>query len=350
NKGNIALWHGNFVPIRDKKLNWAKPVDGTITATEWKGLHKVDETVHIYNPPNGWIQNCNSTPFTGAGANSPKKGNYPLYMAPDGENFRGINAVRVLDKEKKFTIDKIIAAGYDTYLSAFEILVPVLINAFDNKIKQDDSLYTRLKDAIAILKAWDFRTGEESIATTLAIEWAQKLNSTIQRVYIDEGEDDQVQRTKKFAETASAQQLLQPLNEVITELNKKWGSWQIPWGRINRFQRLTDDIKLKFDDSQPSLPVGFASALWGMLPSYNSRYYSGSNKRYGVSGNSFVCVVEFGKRIKAKSLLAGGESGDSNSKHFKDQAEMYTKGLFKDVLFYKEDVMKNAERTYHPGE
>jgi acyl-homoserine lactone acylase PvdQ len=254
-----------------------------------------------------------------------------------------------LGKEEKFTIDKVIAAGYDTYLSAFEILVPALINAFE-KINKEDSLYEGIKEPIAILKAWDYRSGEESIATTLAIEWAQKLNSTIQRVYIDEGETDQVQRTKQFAATATAQQLLQPLAEVINELNKKWGSWQIPWGRINRFQRLSDDIQLKFDDSQRSIPVGFASALWGMLPSYNSHYYPGTNKRYGVSGNSFVCAVEFGKRIKAKSLLAGGESGDRNAKHFNDQAEMYTKGQFKDVLFYKEDVMKNAERTYHPGE
>jgi acyl-homoserine lactone acylase PvdQ len=349
-KGNIALWHGNFIPVRDKKLNWSKPVDGTSTATEWKGLHKVEETVHIYNPANGWIQNCNSTPFTGAGTNSPKKENYPSYMAPDGENFRGINAVRVLDKEQKFTIDKIIAAGYDRTLSAFEILTPALINAFEKSTKPGDSLYEQLKEPIAILKTWDYRTAAESVATTLAIEWAQKLEPSIQQVYIDEGEADQVQKTKQFAATATAQQLLQPLNLVLNELNAKFGKWQMPWGELNRFQRLSDDIQLKFDDSQPSLPVPFASALWGMLPSFNSRYFPGTDKRYGVSGNSFVCAVEFGKRIKAKSLLAGGESGHQASKHFTDQAEMYTKGIFKDVLFYKEDVIKAAQRSYHPGE
>jgi acyl-homoserine lactone acylase PvdQ len=60
--------------------------------------------------------------------------------------------------------------------------------------------------------------------------------------------------------------------------------------------------------------------------------------------------VEFGKKITAKSLLAGGESGNPASPHFDDQAEMYTKGIFKDVLFYKDDVLKHAEKTYHPGE
>jgi len=87
-----------------------------------------------------------------------------------------------------------------------------------------------------------------------------------------------------------------------------------------------------------------------MLPSYNSRYYPGTKNRYGVSGNSFVCAVEFGKKVVAKSLLAGGESGDPSSPHFKDQLSMYAKGKFKDVLFYKEDVLQHVEKEYHPGE
>lgn len=348
-KGNIALWHGNYIPVRDKKINWSKAVDGTKASTEWKGLHAVNETVHIYNPANGWIQNTNSTPFTGAGSYSPKREAYPLYMAPDGENFRGVNAQRVLARESKFTIDKVIAAGYDRYLSAFAVLVPALVDRFE-KLSQTDSLYSRIKKPVAVLKAWDFNSGEASVATTLGVEWAQKLGPAIQRVYIDEGEADQVQKTTLFAKTATAEQLLKPLAEVITELNGKWGKWQMPWGEINRFQRLTGDLVSRYDDNQPSIPVGFASATWGQLPSYNSRYYSNTNKRYGVSGNSFVCAVEFGKRISAKSLLAGGESGDPSSKHFNDQASMYAKGQFKDVLFYKEDVVKNAERTYHPGE
>jgi acyl-homoserine-lactone acylase len=349
-KGNIAYWHGDYVPRRDKKLNWSKPVDGTITATEWKGLHTLDEIVHVYNPATGWIQNCNSTPFTVSGSSSPKKENYPAYMAPDGENFRGVNAARVLGSENKFTIDKTIAAGYNRKLSAFEILIPALVNSFEKNISATDSLYSLLKEPVTVLKNWNYYSAENSVATTLAIEWAQKLTTTIQRIYIDEGWDDQVTLVKKFAVTATKEELLPPLLAVINELKNKLGKWEIAWGEINRYQRISNDIIQDYKDDQPSLPVGFASSAWGMLPAYNSRYYPGTNKRYGVSGNSFICAVEFGKKIKAKSLLAGGESGDINSKHFNDQLEMYTKGQFKDVLFYKEDVIKHAEKTYHPGE
>jgi len=347
-KGNIAYWHGNFIPMRDKKLNWAKPVDGSTSTTEWKGLHKLDDIVHVYNPPNGWLQNCNSTPFSVAGTNSPKKENYPNYMAPDGENFRGVNAVRVLGKEKKYTIDKVIAAGYDTYLAAFEILIPALIKAYEKDGR--DSLYINLKEPIACLKKWDYHSGEQSIATTLAVEWAYRLNPILQKLYTDEGEKDQVTNTKNFVDTATAKTLLEPLSAVIIQLTQKFKKWQMPWGELNRYQRLSNNITASFNDSLPSIAIGFAPSVWGQLPAFKSNYFVSNNKRYGIGGNSFVCAVEFGKKVKATSLLAGGESGNSSSKHFTDQATMYSHGEFKEVLFYPEDLLKHIERQYHPGQ
>jgi acyl-homoserine lactone acylase PvdQ len=349
-EGNIAYWHGNFLPKRNPIYDWSKPVDGSIAATEWKGYHTVDESVHIYNPENGWLQNCNSTPFMVAGKYSPKRNDYPKYMAPDGENFRGINAVRVLDKEKAYTLDKVIAAGYDTYLAAFENLIPALVNTFEKNFSPTDSVYLQLIEPINILKNWDLCCGENSVATTLAIEWGQKISVTINKTKIEKPNADIVDKTNEFSANMHVNEVVPPLLAVINELKEKYGDWKIAWGDINRFQRISSDIDNKFDDSKPSFPVGFASSAWGMLPSYNSKTFPGTKKRYGIHGNSFICAVEFGKRIKAKSLLAGGESGDINSKHFFDQGLMYSKGQFKEVLFYKEDVLKHAERSYHPGE
>ena len=345
-EGNIAYWHGNFLPKRDAKYNWEEPVDGSISATEWKGFHTVAESVHLYNPENGWLQNCNSSPFTVAGKYSPKKADYANYLAPDGENFRGINAVRVLSEGKNYDIEKVIAAGYDTRLVAFEVLVPALIKAYETQILNSDTVYVNLKEVISIFKKWDYRSGESSVATTLAVMWGEKLLRKINNI---SNSDDQVEKTKLFANKASAGELVLPLLEVIKELQTSFGKWEIPWGELNRFQRISNDLTNKFDDALPSYPVGFVSSTWGMLPSYSSRTFSDTKKRYGVNGNSFIAAVEFGKKVKAKSLLAGGESGDPTSKHFFDQGEMYSKGKFKDVLYYKKDVKKNVERKYHPG-
>lgn len=347
-KGNIAYWHGNFIPIRDTKYNWADVVDGSTSATAWKGLHKVEDMVHLYNPTNGWLQNCNSTPFSVAGKNSPIKANYPTYMAPDGENFRGVGANKLLAQPTKYNLDKVIATGYNTYLSAFEVLIPALIKAYE-QIPQSDPLKAELKAPISLLQSWDYQGSSTSEATTLALEWAPRLNPIIQKVYIDPGEKDQVENTLAFVASARPNELLDPLKATLADLTKRFGKWQIAWGEVNRFQRLTGAMTETYNDEAASLPVAFGSALWGQLPSYRSNQFK-TNKRYGFSGNSFVCAVEFGPKIKAKSILAGGNSGDPKSKHFNDQAEMYSKGDFKDVLFYKEDVLKNVERSYQPGQ
>lgn len=152
-KGNIAYWHGNFMPIRNPKYDWLQPVDGSTSATEWKGIHPLNEVIHIYNPKSGFIQNCNSTPFTSAGNSSPKQNDYPAYMAPDAENFRAINAVKLLSKQENLTIDKVIAAGYDHYLAAFDVLLPALLKAYQSR--SNESAYKTLAEPIQLLKSWD---------------------------------------------------------------------------------------------------------------------------------------------------------------------------------------------------
>lgn len=347
-KGNIAYWHGNFMPKRDTSFNWRKPVDGSIAATDWKGLHTLDELIQVHNPSTGWIQNCNSTPFTVSGSSSPKKENYPAYMAPMGENFRGVNATALLDKNNGFTIDKLIETGYNTHLPAFDLLIPALLSSWEKK--KNDAVYVSLAEPMKVLAAWDRNCGASSIATTLAVEWGEKIWRNIQRSNGEDDNTDQVVKTQKFAANPPADLVLQTLVATVNDLTKRFGTWQKPWGEINRYQRLTGNLAEKYDDNAPSIPSGYTASTWGCLASFVSRTFNGTQKRYGYSGNSFIAAIEFGKKVKAKSLLAGGESGNAASPHFNDQAEMYTKGQFKEVLFYKEDVMKHAEKTYHPGE
>ncbi|MBE7171774.1 MAG: penicillin acylase family protein [Williamsia sp.] len=339
-KGNIAYWHGNFMPRRDPSLNWQQPVDGSTSATEWKGLHPLNETVHIYNPASGWIQNCNSTPFTASGASSPRKGDYPAYMAPDAENFRAVNAARVLSAGSGFTLDKTIAAGYDHTLAAFDVLLPPLFKAYEQH--GNDSLKQELKEPVDLLQGWDKKSGVASVPTALAIEWAYRVYPQLPRRGFDE--------LQASMEKVPGDNLLLALKEVLADLKNKYGSWKTPWGQINRYQRLTGGLDEKFDDNQPSLPSGLASSTWGSLPAFEGVRFPGTKLRYGTRGNSFIAAIEFGKKVTAKSILTGGERSDPRSKHFTDQAAMYLEGSFKDVLFYKEDVLKHVEMTYHPGE
>lgn len=351
NKGTIAYWHGNFVPKRDPSVNWNLPVDGSLASNEWKGMHKIDEIIQLKNPANGWIQNCNSTPFTAAAESSPLKQNFPTYMAPDGQNYRAVNADRVLRRENKFTLDKLIAAAYDPALTAFEKLLPTLFVAYDNV--QDSTMKTRLKEPISILKNWNKQYGTSSVATTLGVKYSGRLQAgtKIDPKELPNHRGDQVYLIDMMIATTSGEEKLKALSDAMDDLGRDYGTWNIGWGEINRFQRPTGQTPNEvFDDNKQSFPVAQTSSFFGSLAAFGSRTYPGTKKMYGAVGNSFVAVVEFGPRIKAKSIVTGGSASDPSSKHFNDQGLMYTQGKFKDVLFYKEDVVKNAERTYHPGE
>ncbi|MBN1294987.1 MAG: acylase [Candidatus Latescibacteria bacterium] len=340
--GNIAYYHGNFMPKRNVKFDYTKPVDGSNPATDWNGLHTVDEIITVFNPANGWIQNCNSTPFTSAGNYSPKFEDYPTYMTSFPENYRGIHAIRLLSQARELTLDTLIEIAYDPHLPAFETMIPGLIQAYDKSEKKDKSL----DEAINVLRKWDFAVSKESVAMSLAHYYANN--------YIRNGKapDDLnfMELISYYGSKSPFKERLTIFEEAISEFEKDFGTWKTAWGEINRYQRLNGDIEQAFNDTMPSIPVGMASGRWGALASFEARKYEGTNRIYGRSGNSFVAVVEFGKKVKAKSMLAGGQSGDPNSPHFDDQAQRYADVTFKDVAFHREDVEKRAEAVYHPGE
>ena len=342
-KGNIAFWYGNFMPKRSIDFDWRQPVDGSTKATEWQGLHPLNEIVQVINPATGWIQNCNSTPFTSSGKDSPDKTKYPAYMAPDGENFRGINASGLLSGSSKLTMDELIAKGYDHYLTAFDVLLPSLFKAFD---VATDSLKNRLAEPVQVLKAWDRKSAIHSVATSLAVEWGSKMLLALPKTKSSEEATYQTERVNTLLKTIKPEQELLFLSEAIRNLQLRYGSWKTEWGDINRYQRPADAV---FSDEKPSLPVAQVASAFGQLPSFVSRTMD-TKKRYGYSGNSFIAAVEFGPKVKAKTIITGGQSFNPNSKNFDDQSEMYLDGEFKNVLFYKADVLKHAAKTYHPGE
>jgi acyl-homoserine-lactone acylase len=341
--GTIAYFHGNFIPKRDTAFDFTHPVDGSNPKTEWQGPHAIKDTITLLNPSNGWLFNSNNWPFTAAGDQSPKRENYPVYMWTKGENPRGPHAVEVLHDIHNVTLDSLIAAGYDGHLTAFDILLPPLFASYD-KLDAADPRRAKLQEAIAMLRAWDRRTSADSVPTAVAIFWGQGL---IERKGAEARDADEPVYDYLVDKLTDEDRIV-ALSAALDRLQQDFGRWQVPWGEINRFQRLTDDIVQPFDDAKPSLGVGFADSQWGALASFKSAKPRATKKIYGSEGNSFVAAVEFGPTIHAKAIMTGGTSGDPGSPHFTDQALMFSLGQFRDVLFYPEEVRAHAERSYQP--
>lgn len=335
-KGEIAYMHPQFMPRRDDRFDYTKPVDGSNPATDWHGLHKLSELPHLLDPATGWLFNSNNWPYSAAGPDSPKQADYPRYMDTVGETARGRHALLLLTTRHDFTIETLRAAAFDSYLPFFAALIPQLTSAYDAE-SSGTQRKAELTEPVAALRAWDDRWGTDSIPTSLAIFWAEALSKTAGSV-----------KQEALAAT-SPEQKLTALSSAVEKLDADFGTWRTPWGQINRFQRLSSHIDQVYDDSKPSIPVGFVSGIWGSLAAFYADPAPNTKRRYGHSGNSFVAVVDFGPRVHAIAVTAGGESGHPQSKHFDDEAERYATGNLRTVYFYPDQLKGHTERVYHPG-
>ncbi|PZQ64813.1 MAG: acylase [Phenylobacterium zucineum] len=344
-KGAIAYLHPQFIPVRDDRFDYTKVVDGADPATDWKGLHAAAERPEVKSPNSGWAYNTNNWPYSNAGPDSSKREAFPKYMDTFGETPRGVHALHLLTGSSGWTLDGLVTAAYDPALPAFDRLIPALSQAYE-QTSAEDPLKARLAEQVAALKNWDRRWSRESTETSLAVFWGEALWAKAAPAAKAAGRNTYDQMTLH----TSAAEKLAALAEASDRLTADFGTWRTPWGEINRFQRLTGDITQTFRDDGASIPVGFTSGQWGSLASFGARRYPGTKRYYGTSGNSFVAVVEFGPKVRARAVSAGGESGDPKSPHFNDQAQHYADGDLRDVYFYPDDVAAHTKRTYRPGE
>jgi len=344
--GNIAYFHSNYIPRRDTSFDWTKAVDGTNPATTYRGVLSFDETPNVVNPASGWVYNSNNWPWSAAGeGSSPRRENFPRYVETGGEETaRGFHALRVLEGKTGWTTSSLTAAAFDSYLPAFERMIPPLIAAYD-QLPATDSLKAKLAEPIAALRGWDYRWSAESVPTALAVFWGERIGRRVSRDARAAG----ISVMQHIATSRAAPaELLASLGDAVDALSADLGTWKTPWGEINRFQRINDDIAPHFDDARPSIPVPFTASVWGSLAAFGARAYPNTKKWYGTSGNSFVAVVEFGDSVRAQAITAGGESGDPRSPHFNDEAERYASGRLRDVYFYRSQLVGHTEREYHP--
>jgi acyl-homoserine lactone acylase PvdQ len=331
------------VPRRDTAFDWTQPVDGSDPRSDWQGYHSIDELPQLLNPASGWIQNTNATPFlaTADGSNPPRNA-FPAYMAREPDNARARISRRILSAGADWTLESLARAAFDTRILNAEADVPRIIDEWERLGAQDGARALGVESAVEALRAWDHISTIDAPAMTIYVYWTEAwVNSFV---------EDEADGVDESEEDATPWPLVSALERAVERLRTGWDTTLVPWGQVNRLQRVHSSGTEAFDDDAPSLPVAGAPGGLGIVFAFGTRPGPDGKRRYGVRGHTWVSVAEFGDRIESRSVVTFGQSADPESPHWFDQAPLYARGELREAWFAEEAVRAATRRSYRPGE
>ncbi|MEM6454826.1 MAG: penicillin acylase family protein [Acidobacteriota bacterium] len=350
--GHVRFVYNAPIPIRDPAVDARRVLDGADPRSDWRGTIAQADLPQVNDPPTGWLQNGNGTPLlstdpSASGVN-PSAERFAALIV-EGDNARSRRARQLLAAQPRWTFDAWARATHDTTLVAAAEDLPRLFAAADAAAADADR-----DAALARLRAWDGRATTDSVATTLFVAWWDRAHRR--------------SPSRRWAFDADGDPLA-AFDAARADLRAAWGTWQVPWGEINRVQRPAPRRTLeglpatggpRFDDDARSWPApaaptwsGASFTLWPHARPLASAQDDGRRplRHYARGGNSYVAVVAFGRAdadgrppTEARTLHLFGASGNPASPHFDDQIPRAVAGDYKPSPLTLDAVRRAAVR------
>jgi penicillin amidase len=334
---NIYYIHNGVVPKRPEGFDWRKPVPGWTKETEWDSYLPMESHPQVLNPPAGFLQNCNSAPWVStkdSGLNPHDPTSYYLRSKPGPDagpkdlNRRSERIFRVMDENETLTIEQMKELAWDTYILHAEVIVPLLIKAYERKKRQIQD--ERVATAIEHLKGWDYRSSKESIAYSYMHYWGKIYKERFGGEFSKFGALTRYEIDLDSPE--EQEKALTALQGAIENLEEKFGKAEVPWGEINIVIR------------GGRFPIGGNWGYENLHPDYGPEMENG--EIHCDDGWGHVLVVVEGERKSIWSLLPYGQSQDPSSPHYNDQLKMHSERMLKKFWFYPEEILEHTQSVW----
>ncbi len=315
----VLLWNimavdvqGNMFYVYNARLHQRSEAwDRTAWRPGWNPQARWEDTIlpfealpQIENPPSDWMQNNNVMPWFVTEGLTMNPQDYPAYLVlhEASMNDRGQRASQILAQAQGWTLQDALDLATDTYILAADDTLPALFAAYE---AASPTRKQRLQPAIDLLRGWNRRADVDQPGMTLFVFW--------------------------WRQPAREQDPLTALEQAVDQMQRLYGTINIPWGDVHRIRR--GQLDLPMAGSKPP------ASLWMAHGPVNKEGIV-----YVNAGSSFVMLVKLGPRVEAYSVKPYGNSEDPSSPHYADQTPLMSRKELKPAWFYWEDVLAHAEQ------
>ena len=328
--GNIFyIWNGT-VPKLPHAAHKAEAVPAARTADVWTQFHATADLPQLFNPPRGYVQNCNSPPFLTNLAAPLDPAKYPPYFLPNNLSLRTQHCLRLIDNDDKYTLEQICELKHSPLMLGAERVKADLIQAL-----RESQPNSEIEEAIGVLERWDNTTAADSRGGTLFENWWARSGKDSPEYAVEWSASEPMATPRGLADKGKA---VKDFVAALAEVKQNYGGADVAWGEVHRLR------KGNFD-----LPLSGGSGLAGCFRVLGFKQ-DADKKLVANTGDSWVFAVEFSMPPKAYTVVAYSQSGVESSPHFADQAPLFSAGKMKPAAFTEEEIAKQLIRTYRPGE
>ncbi len=325
-EGNVYYLYNGALPVRAEGYDWSLYLPGDSSETLWTDYLPFEQLPQVLNPPSGFVQNCNSTPFrTTIGEGNPEAADYSETLGIlDPMTNRGLRALELFGADELITYEEFALYKYDMQYSRASGVALYREMILGATLPDDPDL----RRGVEILREWDLRANPENRGTALMILTLTLLDEAGYEVTTSELEAPELPLSA----------LMESYAQAVELLLEQHGRLDPPWSDVNRLQRGAVDLGL---GGGPDL----LHAVYGSL--------GDDGRLVGHVGDSYVLLAAWDAngRVRSHSIHQYGSATlDEDSPHYADQSPLFVRRQLKPVLFEEEDILANLESVYRPGD